>query len=76
MSVSGIVRGNVIELVEPLDLPDGCSVEIEIRPVPAEHNPFWGLLRDYDALLHQMEQEIMEERERADWRSLNESILD
>ena len=76
MSVRGIVRGNVIDLAEPLDLPDGSNVELEIRLLPPKHNPFWGLLRDYDALLRQMEQEIMKERERADWRSLNESILD
>jgi len=74
MPVRGIVRGNVIDLAEPLDLPDGSNVEIEILLLPPEHNPFWGLLRDYDALLHQMEQEIMEERERAEWRSLGESI--
>jgi hypothetical protein len=67
MSLRGVVRGRMIELDEDPHLPDGAKVEVQIS-VPAT-NPFWGLLRDYADLLSEIEQEVMTERERTQWRS-------
>lgn len=70
MPLRGIVKGNTIEVVEPINLPEGSRVEIDVRPLAADHNPFWGILRDYDQLLEDMEQQVMKEREQAVWRTL------
>jgi hypothetical protein len=67
MSLRGVVRGRMIELEEDPHLPDGAKVEVQIS-VPTT-NPFWGLLRDYADLLSEIEQEVMTERERTQWRS-------
>jgi len=67
MSLRGVVRGRTIELDEDPHLPDGVKVEVQIS-VPTT-NPFWGLLRDYADLLSEIEQEVMTERERTQWRS-------
>jgi hypothetical protein len=66
MSLRGVVRGRMIELEEDPHLPDGAKVEVQIS-VPTT-NPFWGLLRDYADLLSEIEQEVMTERERTQWR--------
>jgi hypothetical protein len=67
MSLRGVVRGCTIGLEEDPYLPDGAKVEVQIS-VPTT-NPFWGLLRDYADLLSEIEQEVMTERERTQWRS-------
>ncbi|GBC94811.1 hypothetical protein HRbin16_00596 [bacterium HR16] len=74
MLLRGIVRGNTIEVAEPLNLPEGSKVEVDIRPLVADHNPFWGIFHDYDQLLEDLEQQIMKEREQSNmevspWRS-------
>ena len=66
MSLRGVVRGRTIELEEDTHLPDGATVEVQLS-VPAT-NPFWGLLRNYADLLSEIEQEVMTERERTQWR--------
>jgi hypothetical protein len=36
MPVRGVYRNGKVELEEPLNLPDGSPVEVEVRPVSAE----------------------------------------
>jgi len=67
MSLRGVVRGRTIELEEDPHLPDGATVEVQLS-VPTT-NPFWGLLHDYADLLSEIEQEVMTERERTQWRA-------
>jgi len=67
MSLRSVVRGRTIELEEDPHLPDGVKVEVQIFSPTT--NPFWGLLREYADLLSEIEQEVMTERKRTQWRS-------
>ena len=42
MKRKGIVKGHTIELDEPLDLPDGVAVEVDVRAVEAVNLEKYG----------------------------------
>ena len=48
--VQGIVRGNAIELKEPLGVPDGQEVELQVRVLQKRGTSGAGLLRTEGAL--------------------------
>ena len=62
----GIVQGNSIQLTQPLPVPDGQRVEIEVRAVSAGRARGEGLLRTEGALADDDEWDaIMDEIHRA-----------
>jgi|GEM_PF-6448512 len=61
----GIVRKNTIELVEPVALPDGSTVELEIHLL---EDQVLGSMAAYDAVLEEIEREILDERAQRVWR--------
>jgi hypothetical protein len=43
MTLRGHVKNGAVVLDEPVGLPDGTDVEVEVRPVPeAEQGQTWG----------------------------------
>lgn len=59
LTVRGVIRQNAIELLDPVALPDGSAVEIDIRLC---EDPIIGSMAAYDSLLEEIEQEILDER--------------
>jgi len=42
MTVRGVYRNGKVELDQPLDLPDGSPVELDVRPVsPEDEDEAW-----------------------------------
>ena len=42
MTVRGVYRNGKVELDQPLDLPDGSPVEVDVRPIsPEEEDEAW-----------------------------------
>jgi len=39
MTHKGIIRGNAIEVEDPLEFPDGTEVEVEVKEVPSRGTP-------------------------------------
>ncbi|MCX7925089.1 MAG: hypothetical protein N2554_04680, partial [Fimbriimonadales bacterium] len=74
MTAIGIVRGCIIELEQPIDMPEGSRVEVEVRPLDAP--PLWGLLADKASMLDEMEAEVRRLREPAAWRATDETCSD
>lgn len=71
MTTVGVVRGKIIELEQPLDMPEGSRVEVEVRSL--ETPPLWGLLAHKEDMLDEIEAEIRHLRSPAAWRTANES---
>ncbi len=68
MTVGGVYRNGKIELVEPLELPDGSTVEVEIRLVtPEVEDEAWR-----DLGMSRMEEEWNNPKDAVydDWRRL------
>jgi len=70
MSLRGVIRGRTIELEDDPHLPEGASVEVELRP--AIHNPLWGLLAAQPELVQTLRQ-IVAERSSQPWRTPDEA---
>jgi predicted DNA-binding antitoxin AbrB/MazE fold protein len=41
MTVRGVYRNGKLELEQPLDLPDGTAVEIDVRPAAVAEDEAW-----------------------------------
>jgi predicted DNA-binding antitoxin AbrB/MazE fold protein len=64
LTVRGVIRRNIIELLEPVALPEGCSVEVDIH---LPDDSLIGSMAAYDTLLEEVEREILEERAQRVW---------
>ncbi|MFN4032600.1 MAG: hypothetical protein ACK4ME_03100 [Fimbriimonadales bacterium] len=66
LTVRGIVRQNSIQLLEPVALPEGSAVEVEIH---WHEDSLIGSMAAYDSLLEEISQEILQDRSQRQWRS-------
>ncbi|MCS6919045.1 MAG: hypothetical protein NZM28_04685 [Fimbriimonadales bacterium] len=66
LTVRGVIRQNTIELLDPVALPDGSAVELEIH---LPEDSIVGAMAAYDSLLEEVEREILQERANRIWRA-------
>lgn len=73
MITTGCIHDKRIELDEPLDLPNGTRVEVQIRPLlPQGSAALIGLCADEPELMDEILQDIMHQRETRPLRMMDD----